>query len=226
MKGTIEAERLRRQGIDVVDLGAGEPDFPTPPHITAAAHAAIDAQFTKYTANPGITELREAVAQRYREDYGVDVQRRRSHHHGRRQAGAVPRGDGAVRSGRRGHHAHARLADARRADQARRRDAGHRARAAEDGFALTADVPARGRDAADARHRHQLAGQSDRRAAVRGRSARAGARGGAARPLDRHRSLLRAADLRQRAAQPAEDLRRRDARSRWSWPGRRRRPTR
>jgi aspartate aminotransferase len=71
MKGTIEAERLRRQGVDVVDLGAGEPDFPTPPHITAAAHAAIDAQFTKYTANPGTIELREAVAARYKADYGV-----------------------------------------------------------------------------------------------------------------------------------------------------------
>ena len=74
MKGTIEAERLRRQGVDVVDLGAGEPDFPTPAHITAAGHAAIDAQFTKYTANPGILELREAVAARYREDHGVDYQ--------------------------------------------------------------------------------------------------------------------------------------------------------
>jgi aspartate aminotransferase len=71
MKGTIEAEKLRRQGVDVVDLGAGEPDFPTPPHITAAAHAAIDAQFTKYTPNPGVTELREAVAQRYKADCGV-----------------------------------------------------------------------------------------------------------------------------------------------------------
>ncbi len=71
MKGTIEAERLRQQGVDVVDLGAGEPDFPTPAHITAAAHAAIDAQFTKYTANMGIGALRDAVAWRYREDYGV-----------------------------------------------------------------------------------------------------------------------------------------------------------
>jgi aspartate aminotransferase len=71
MKGTIEAERLRRQGVDVVDLGAGEPDFPTPPHVIAAAHAALDSQFTKYTANMGILELREAVGFRYREDYGV-----------------------------------------------------------------------------------------------------------------------------------------------------------
>ena len=74
MKGTIEAERLRRQGVDVVDLGAGEPDFPTPAHVTAAAHAALDKNFTKYTANMGIADLREAVAARYRADYGVTYQ--------------------------------------------------------------------------------------------------------------------------------------------------------
>jgi aspartate aminotransferase len=71
MKGTIEADKLRRQGVDVVDLGAGEPDFPTPPHAMAAAREALDRQFTKYTANMGILELREAVGFRYREDYGV-----------------------------------------------------------------------------------------------------------------------------------------------------------
>src|SRR5688500_5006493 len=71
MKGTMEAEKLRRQGIAVVDLGAGEPDFPTPAHITAAAHGALDRNFTKYTANAGVAELREAVVARYRDDYGV-----------------------------------------------------------------------------------------------------------------------------------------------------------
>jgi aspartate aminotransferase len=74
MKGTIEAERLRRQGVAVVDLGAGEPDFPTPPHITAAAHTALDRNFTKYTANMGIADLREAVGARYRQDYGVSYE--------------------------------------------------------------------------------------------------------------------------------------------------------
>lgn len=71
MKGTIEAERLRRQGVDVVDLGAGEPDFPTPAHIIAAAHTALDKNFTKYTANMGVLELREAVGARYQQAYGV-----------------------------------------------------------------------------------------------------------------------------------------------------------
>ena len=71
MKGTIAAEKMRREGIDVVDLGAGEPDFPTPAHVTAAAHKALDANFTKYTANMGTLELREAIGFRYRETYGV-----------------------------------------------------------------------------------------------------------------------------------------------------------
>jgi len=71
LKVTAEADKLRRQGIDVVDLGAGEPDFGTPEHVNVAAHAAIDAHFTKYTPSAGILELREAIAGRYRDDYGV-----------------------------------------------------------------------------------------------------------------------------------------------------------
>ena len=72
MQVLLEADRLKRQGVDVVDLGAGEPDFPTPEHIKAAGRAAIDADFTKYTATAGIPELRHAIADRYRADYGVD----------------------------------------------------------------------------------------------------------------------------------------------------------
>jgi aspartate aminotransferase len=72
MKGLLAAERLRREGHDVVDLGAGEPDFPTPAHVKAAAQAAIEADFTKYTPNAGTLELRQAIAARYRADYGVD----------------------------------------------------------------------------------------------------------------------------------------------------------
>ena len=73
LKVSAEADRLRRTGVDVVDLGAGEPDFPTPEHVKAAAHAALDSNFTKYTPSAGVLELRDAVAQRYRMDYGVDV---------------------------------------------------------------------------------------------------------------------------------------------------------
>jgi aspartate aminotransferase len=68
-----EAERLRRAGYDVVDFSAGEPDFPTPEHVKAAGKSAIDANFTRYTVAPGIPELREAICQSYRRDYGIDV---------------------------------------------------------------------------------------------------------------------------------------------------------
>jgi aspartate aminotransferase len=71
LRVTAEADRLRRQGVDVVDLGAGEPDFATPEHIKSAAREAIDRNFTKYTPSAGVMELREAICQRYREDYGV-----------------------------------------------------------------------------------------------------------------------------------------------------------
>ena len=71
MKVAAEAMRLKAQGVDVVDLGAGEPDFPTPDHVSAAAHAAIDAHFTKYTTNSGTDELKRAVCARYLADYGV-----------------------------------------------------------------------------------------------------------------------------------------------------------
>jgi aspartate aminotransferase len=73
LKVAADAEKLRRQGVDVVDLGAGEPDFATPEHIKNAAHAALDSNFTKYTPTPGVMELREAVCQRYRTDYGVEI---------------------------------------------------------------------------------------------------------------------------------------------------------
>lgn len=73
LRVSAEADRLRRQGVDVVDLGAGEPDFPTPEHVKDAAHAALDGNFTKYTPSAGVLELRDAVAQRYGLDYGVQI---------------------------------------------------------------------------------------------------------------------------------------------------------
>jgi aspartate aminotransferase len=71
LRVTAEADRLRRQGVDVVDLGAGEPDFPTPEHVKAAAHEALRQNFTKYTPSAGIAELRQAVCRRYELDCGV-----------------------------------------------------------------------------------------------------------------------------------------------------------
>ena len=68
---TLAAQRLRGQGVSVIDLGAGEPDFQTPAHIGLAGIQAIQDGFTKYTANTGILELRAAVGQRYLADYDV-----------------------------------------------------------------------------------------------------------------------------------------------------------
>lgn len=57
----MEAEKYKARGIDVVDFGPGEPDFPTPEHIKRAAIRAIEQNYTKYTAAAGIAPLREAV---------------------------------------------------------------------------------------------------------------------------------------------------------------------
>ena len=72
MQVTATVDKLRRAGVEVIDFGAGEPDFPTPDNIKAAAHAALDANFTKYTPTPGIAELKRAICDRYRADYGVE----------------------------------------------------------------------------------------------------------------------------------------------------------
>lgn len=72
MKVAAEAMKLKAQGVDVIDFGAGEPDFPTPRHISEAAKAAIDANFTKYTTNSGTEDLKRAVTARYTQDYGVE----------------------------------------------------------------------------------------------------------------------------------------------------------
>jgi aspartate aminotransferase len=71
LKVGADAEQLRRQGIDLVDFGQGEPDFATPAHIKDAARRALDDDFTKYTPASGVLELREAVCRRYHDDYGV-----------------------------------------------------------------------------------------------------------------------------------------------------------
>ncbi|MEQ1896354.1 MAG: pyridoxal phosphate-dependent aminotransferase [Vicinamibacterales bacterium] len=72
LKVGANAERMRRAGIDVIDLGAGEPDFNTPEHAKAAAVRAIEENFTRYTAASGVIELREAICARYRSDYGIE----------------------------------------------------------------------------------------------------------------------------------------------------------
>ncbi len=59
---TQRAMELRAQGVDVLSLSVGEPDFDTPPHIVAAAKAALDQGATRYTETPGTASLRRAVA--------------------------------------------------------------------------------------------------------------------------------------------------------------------
>lgn len=72
MKVAAEAMRLRAQGADVVDFGAGEPDFPTPENIKQAAIRAIEGNFTKYTPAGGTAELKQAICQRHKLDFGTD----------------------------------------------------------------------------------------------------------------------------------------------------------
>ena len=72
MKVAADAERLRKDGADVVDFGAGEPDFPTPANIKQAAIKALDANFTKYTNTGGTLELRDAICERHKQDFGTN----------------------------------------------------------------------------------------------------------------------------------------------------------
>ena len=67
------AQELAATGVDVVDLGPGEPDFATPRNIAEAGKRAIDAGFTKYTSNGGTLALREAIAARYNGRYGTSL---------------------------------------------------------------------------------------------------------------------------------------------------------
>lgn len=67
------AKKLRAEGKNVISLSAGEPDFPTPENIKQAAIKAIRDNFTKYTQNEGTPELREAIAEKFRRDNGMDV---------------------------------------------------------------------------------------------------------------------------------------------------------
>jgi len=78
MAVVAEADKLRSQGIDVVDFGAGEPHFATPQHIKDAAIAAIQGNFTKYTAVGGTPELRDAIVYRHASDFGSDYKREES----------------------------------------------------------------------------------------------------------------------------------------------------
>jgi aspartate/methionine/tyrosine aminotransferase len=71
LKVTAKAMAMKAEGIDVVDLSAGEPDFPTPDNVKEAGKRAIEQNFTKYTANEGIPALKEAIISRLKMDFGL-----------------------------------------------------------------------------------------------------------------------------------------------------------
>jgi len=66
------AKEMKAKGIDVINFGVGEPDFDTPDYIKEAAHKAIDENFTRYTATPGILELREAISAKLKRDNNIN----------------------------------------------------------------------------------------------------------------------------------------------------------
>lgn len=70
---SARAKAMRQAGVDVVNLTAGEPDFPTPPAVVAAAEAFLAAGQIKYTATAGMPELREAIAARASACYGMPI---------------------------------------------------------------------------------------------------------------------------------------------------------
>lgn len=67
-----KSNELKAQGVDVINLSVGEPDFNTPDHIKEAAKRAIDENFTFYTAVPGYLSLRKAIADKLKNENGLD----------------------------------------------------------------------------------------------------------------------------------------------------------
>lgn len=67
-----KSQELKAQGLDIINLSVGEPDFNTPDHIKEAAKQAIDDNFSFYTAVPGYLSLRQAISRKLKEENGVD----------------------------------------------------------------------------------------------------------------------------------------------------------
>jgi aspartate/methionine/tyrosine aminotransferase len=74
LKISAKAKAMKAEGIDIVDLSVGEPDFPTPENVKAAGVRAIEQNFTKYTQNEGTPALKQAVIARMKEDYGLSYE--------------------------------------------------------------------------------------------------------------------------------------------------------
>ncbi|GIN38154.1 MULTISPECIES: pyridoxal phosphate-dependent aminotransferase [Heyndrickxia] len=69
---TAKAKAMKAEGIDVIGLGAGEPDFNTPQHIIDAAIKAMNEGQTKYTATGGLPELKKAIIGKFKKDQNID----------------------------------------------------------------------------------------------------------------------------------------------------------
>ena len=67
-----KSSELQAQGIDVVNMSVGEPDFPTPAHIKAAAVKAIDENWTRYSPVPGYPDLKQAISKKLKTENGLD----------------------------------------------------------------------------------------------------------------------------------------------------------
>jgi len=72
LKMAAKVKAMVNNGIDVIDLSVGEPDFPTPDNIKAAAKVAIDKNFTKYTQTAGIPQLKNAIIKKLKEENGLE----------------------------------------------------------------------------------------------------------------------------------------------------------
>ncbi|MCK4758762.1 MAG: pyridoxal phosphate-dependent aminotransferase, partial [Candidatus Aminicenantes bacterium] len=75
LKISAKAKAMKAEGIDIVDLSIGEPDFFTPDNIKKAGIQAIEENFTKYTSIEGIPELKDAIIKRLNEDFGLSYSR-------------------------------------------------------------------------------------------------------------------------------------------------------
>lgn len=69
---SAKATQMKKDGINVISFGVGEPDFNTPEYIKESAHKAIDNNHTRYTPNPGIIELREAICAKFKRENNLD----------------------------------------------------------------------------------------------------------------------------------------------------------
>ena len=72
---TARAAQMRREGLDVISLSVGEPDFDTPVHVAEAGIAAIRSGFTRYTNSDGMPELKDAIIAKFQRDNALAYQR-------------------------------------------------------------------------------------------------------------------------------------------------------